>query len=221
METVQRSWARVLVDDVEQFADILEPDRVLQFDANNRIQITAANAAAIRLTINGQVQLPFGTRGQQADVDITTSGVTIVLKGEVSPTPSPTIGSTNTPEAVATTTLNLITESPTAVQVNGIGQPAGSDSQASVQATSALPTPTSIFEIPATPEPQQPTPTLGLDLAITNTEAQTVVEHTPTPVLPTAIPPTATITPTASPTATTAVLPLRATSANPTATKSG
>jgi hypothetical protein len=199
MELVQRSWVRIVADDVEQYSGMLEPNSVMEFDANNVVQITAANAIAVRLTVNGQEQPSFGSRGQQANVSITSAGISIALEGEVSPTPSLTPVPTNTPLPTPT----IPTATPTAVQINTIGQPAVVSAQDVSSPTPALPTPTSIFDDPASPMPV---------VESANTDAQT---NSSTTAIET--------NPTTAPVATEsgAILPLRATPANPTPTKAG
>jgi cytoskeletal protein RodZ len=200
MEMVQRSWVRIVADDVEQIARILEPGEVIEFDASTSVEITAANASALRLTVNGQEQTIPGNRGQQVTVSISSAGITKVVEGEVSPTPSPT----DLPSATPSPTLALPTETPTAVQVNSIGQPTGEGASITSIPTPSLPTPTSIFDDPVSPTPLLETAnTTGGD---TTTSASASTFSTAQPTLP--------------PTASGVVLPIRATSADITPTKS-
>lgn len=207
LSMTQRSWVQVVVDDSEQLAGILEPGQVVEFDASTSVTITAANAAGIQLTVNGQVQQPFGQRGQQAVIAISSAGVSVALQGEVSPTPMPFPTNTSLPSATP------FIPTATAVQVNTIGQPTAVETNNTP--TPALPTPTSIFDNPpSSAAPQSSTPPLP-DTANANVPVATSTEPIPVEASPTPEP-TATPTPT-----TQAVLPIRATSANPTPTKSG
>jgi hypothetical protein len=201
MELVQRSWVRIVADDVEQYAGMLEPNSVMEVDANNAVQITAANAIALRLTVNGQEQASFGSRGQQANVNITSAGISIALEGEVSPTPSLTPVPTNTPSVTPT----IPTATATAVQINTIGQSGVVSAQADSSPTPAPPTPTSIFDNPASPMPT--IKAVSADTTVQNSSSTTAIETNPT-TLPVATEPGV-------------VLPLRATPANPTPTKAG
>lgn len=205
MEMTQRSWVRIVADDVEQLAGILEPSEVVEFDANNTVQITIANAAAVRLTVNNQEQAPFGSRGQEANVSISTSGISIVLEGEVSPTPS------NTALPTDTTVPTQIppTATATAVQVDTIGQPEVTTIQATNPSVPDLPTPTSIFDEPISPEPTSVSMTPDFETSTSDTE--TTSGNTPSA--------DTRIAATAVSTATGVVLPIRATAANATPTK--
>ncbi|MDQ7024851.1 MAG: helix-turn-helix domain-containing protein [Anaerolineae bacterium] len=205
MEMTQRSWVRIVADDIEQVASILEPNEVVEFDANNTVQITIGNAAAVRLTVNNQEQAPFGSRGQEAIVSISTSGISITLTGEVSPTSPNTVLPTNTtvPSQIPSTATA------TAVQVNTIGQADVTTVQVTIPSLPDLPTPTSIFDDPVSPEPE---------IASITPIFETSSSDTQTTSGDTASADTS-IAETAVSTATGVVLPLRATAANATPTK--
>lgn len=69
IELRQRTWLRVTVDGVEQFAGMLRPqEAILEYRALTEIVVNASNAAALVITYNGQVQPGFGARGQGVDI---------------------------------------------------------------------------------------------------------------------------------------------------------
>jgi hypothetical protein len=96
IEMSQRTWLRVVSDEVEQFAGIVRPGQVLEYPARSSVVVTASNAEALVVTYNGQRQATFGGRGQRVDVIFTEDDVQITTgpgfdpTPEFSPTPLPT-----------------------------------------------------------------------------------------------------------------------------------
>lgn len=223
LEMNQRSWVRVIVDNVERQTGVLEPGTMETFQANERISITAANAAALDITFNGVSQDDFGARGQQVELIFTGNGLEMIQgEGgaateiiEVTPTPLvvtaevteelPTSNdeanaetSASVAEAQATPTATIIqfsVSTPTPLFANINSQESSAEEQ-SEQAAAVPDT-----AIPATASPAQAT--------------ENVEQSEPTEVAPTASP-TIANTPTPA-----AVLPIRATPDNPTPTKTG
>lgn len=138
----QRTWIRISVDAVEQFAGIAAPDTLLEYAAISEITVTASNGMALDIIWNGRQQGQFGGRGQQVDIRFTvdtvdssvgagvapspalsptlrTSDVAATLLAQLTPTgtvgPSPTPTATFTPEPTASDTLtSTLTPSDTA-----------------------------------------------------------------------------------------------------------
>lgn len=78
LETTQRTWLRVVADDVEQYAGIAPPGTLLEIQASDRVDLTASNARALDVVWNGQPQRSFGQRGQMVEVVFSPAGVEIV-----------------------------------------------------------------------------------------------------------------------------------------------
>jgi cytoskeletal protein RodZ len=84
--TTQRTWLRVVADDVEQYAGIAPPGTRLEIDAQTNVTITASNAEGLDVVWNGQNQRSFGQRGQQVDVVFTETNVNVVAGSSLAPT---------------------------------------------------------------------------------------------------------------------------------------
>ncbi|MEL6404152.1 MAG: RodZ domain-containing protein [Chloroflexota bacterium] len=219
MEVTQRSWIRVTVDDVEQFAGFFEPGSISTYEANDRVSITAANAAALDITYNGVEQDSFGTRGQEVELTFSTTGIdtnTNPLPTEMTPatepaqsTPLPTESTTDEASVPASDTVAYSEPTPT---------PLFSDEQeANIIAASAQSSPTIVANTAQTGQ-VAPSPTTISEANTSTSDTASAQTTTTATLAPTATVPQA--SPTNPPTATTfAVLPLRET-AVPSPTKS-
>jgi hypothetical protein len=193
MEFTQRTWLRVVVDNVETFIGMVRPGERLEYPASSIITVTASNAQAINAIYNGQPQALFGGRGQRVDLIFTVDGVDIVSgpgfapTAEFSPTPLPTSDVDLGATIQALTPTNTPGPSPTPTD-----------------------TPTATFTPSITPTPSD-TPT------ITPTPTDTL-PPTATPTLTNTPLPTDTPIPTATPSPT-AVLPPRVTPVDQTPAK--
>lgn len=203
VEMQQRSWVRVLVDDVQQYAGILEPGYIATYTGNTSISITAANAAALDIQYNGIEQDTFGARGQEVELLFTGTGVEI-MQGQG------TVQVTATENVAATVAIATPTDTPIAA-----------DNTISATATALVPgvsTPTPLFPVSNDSSAE------NVDTATVQADSASVEE---TPAGSSTLVPTATeivqdaATTTATNTATpAALLPVRETSV-PTATKTG
>lgn len=203
LELQQRSWLRVLVDDIEAYSGILEPGFSATYTGNEKVLIIAANAAALEITYNGIMQDTFGARGQEVELLFTATGITVMQSDGQN-------GAIETPvtEQTEETTEVLPTET----------VPATSDSQTGQVSPTAIisgiVTPTPLFS-----QTENLTPTLGETIVTLSASASPVI-NTPTAMATSS--PQATIEPTITDTATSsAILPRRETPPNPTATKTG
>lgn len=88
----QRTWMRLSVDGVDQFIGMARPGSTLEYRANERIELTASNAQALAVTLNGQRQPSLGMRGQQVSAVFERTGMQILGSTSFEPTPiiSPT-----------------------------------------------------------------------------------------------------------------------------------
>jgi hypothetical protein len=92
----QRTWMRLSVDGVDQFIGMARPGSTLEYRANDRIELTASNAQALAVTLNGQRQPSLGMRGQQVTAVFERTGMQILSGANfeptstTSPTPEPT-----------------------------------------------------------------------------------------------------------------------------------
>jgi len=100
MTFVQRSWSRVLIDGEEKYVGIARPGDTQTYRATETVEITLANAAAVELSINGQTQASFGTRGEQVTLLVNSQGLQIIR-----PNATPTIDASRiiSPETFALT----------------------------------------------------------------------------------------------------------------------
>ena len=97
IELLQRSWMRIIADGVEQFSGIATTGEAYRSEANQEIQLSVANAAAVRVTYNGNELQPLGVRGQQVEAVFSPSDMTMNADNEglqPSPTPDASIEST-------------------------------------------------------------------------------------------------------------------------------
>lgn len=100
LEIGVRVWLRVTVDGEGEFQGRLLPGSSMEFVANERIEISTGNAAAVRVIFNGQDQGLLGELGQVM-IRIWT------LEGPITPTPTQTGTPTLTPTATITPTITL------------------------------------------------------------------------------------------------------------------
>jgi len=213
IEMLQRSFVRVSVDGVEQFAGVMEPGDEAQYEGNNQIEMTAASAPAVLITFNGIEQEPFGTRGQQVTWDFSPTGLEVMTGDGATLTPLPT--------ASPTETEGVPTAEATAEATESADNAAQSEADVAQQNETTLPTTTSIFANTAAPSATSEAnaaPATDVQSASDSQPVETTAEvPEATAVSVTATP---TIEPTATQTATpSAPLPLRATSDAVTPTK--
>lgn len=97
IEVTQRSWTRITVDDEVVYQELAQPGLVLQYEAENAIQVYTGNAEGLIVSYNGQELGPMGARGEIVDRTFSSEGTVI------EPTPTPTVTPTNT--AVPSPTL--------------------------------------------------------------------------------------------------------------------
>lgn len=205
IELEQRTWMRITVDGVEQFAGLARVGNVMEIPANNTILINASNAEALHIVYNGEQQPIFGDRGQAVDLTFTVGGVNVQTGPGFAPTSDvpPTLIPTPSPDTGALVVMLTPTDTPGP-------SPTPSDTPTITNTPSITPTASD------TPIPSA-TPTITLTPSETplptNTPTITPIP-TDTPV-PTATPiPTNTLTP--SPTA---ILPPREPAPGATPTK--
>jgi len=179
IEMTERSWVRLVADDVEQYEGIARPGDVLEYQANTVIVVTASNAAGLQVTYNGQPQATIGGRGQKVDITFTEDDMQIAYgpgfeaTPEFSPTPviqpSIDVGAliqaltpTSTPGPSPTPT-NTLSNTPTPSDTPTITNtptitPTPSDTPTATDTPSITPTPT---------ETLTPTPTAILPPRVT------------------------------------------------------
>lgn len=212
LEIQQRSWLRILVDDIETYTGILEPGFSATYTGNEQVAITAANAAALEITYNGVIQNAFGARGQEVELLFTSTGINVIHgdgQNNSTATPIPTISEQ----------INVATESPALITAEVLTSltPDNLEGQISTTAPIAgIVTPTPLFPLVASTESSIPESTV----IISASASQPV--NTSAPVATVSPQATITIEPTITDTATSsAILPHRETPSNPTATKTG
>lgn len=214
LEMEQRSWVRILVDDSELYTGFLEPGDAATYEGNDSVTIVAANAAALDIVYNTIQQETFGTRGQQVELVFSTSGVAVTLgEGVTIPTEAPLTQDEAATPIGGTSEANLFTptDQSDASSVSVENAPTSTATQ------SGVPTPTPLFPAgnngetadtsnseatPATDSASQDQarPGATMDSNVASATQETVPTSTPTSA---------------------AVLPIRATPANPTPTKTG
>ncbi|NDJ62097.1 MAG: helix-turn-helix domain-containing protein, partial [Chloroflexi bacterium] len=64
IEMQQRTWLWLATDGVDQFAGVTPPGTVLEYPADELIQVRASNAGALQVTLNGERHESYGSRGQ-------------------------------------------------------------------------------------------------------------------------------------------------------------
>ena len=206
VEINQRSWVRISTDDVEQYIGFLEPGYSATYQGNNNIAITAANAAALDITYNGVEQDSFGVRGQQVELIFTLSGIEIT-QGEGGLLPTET--------ATSDVTATIQPATATEEQVNDASANVASAQAVNTPVSASLPTPTPLFPVIGA-ESQAET---SADNSSSPTDSDIENSSEPATTVNTDVP-QATPEPTSADTATpSAILPLRETPSNPTATK--
>ncbi|MFN7992062.1 MAG: DUF4115 domain-containing protein [Bryobacteraceae bacterium] len=83
----EAAWTRVWADGKEAFTAILQPGAPRTVDAGREIRIRTGNAGALSLTLNGQPVASIGPKGQVRTVQVTPTGVQIVLPPKPEPDP--------------------------------------------------------------------------------------------------------------------------------------
>lgn len=224
VEAEQRSFLRVVVDDEEQFAGMFEPGMTQTYDGLNSINMTVANAAGLIVTYNGTTRRDLGERGQQIELAFTSAGLAIATPANVTvetqpPTNTPPPSPTPLPLFPQETGSQADDAPPTDAAGPAVGEDAAAVPQQIPTDVQVVPQPTATLMVANTVA----APTAVIPATNTDTPTPTITASpTPTPTPTLTLTPTNTITPTPTLTPTaTAILPLRATPANPTPTKSG
>ncbi len=114
IEFSQRSWVRLSADGVERYTGIALPGvTVLEYQANERIDVTAGNAGGLIIIYNGQSQGSFGRRGQQVDITFLPERMDVSSAPGFDPTPEYSPTPEPTSESLAATLLAELTPSNT------------------------------------------------------------------------------------------------------------
>jgi hypothetical protein len=165
----QRSWLRLVADEVEQFVGIARPGMILEYPARNRITVTASNAEGLLVTYNGQPQSSLGGRGQKVDIVFTQDNMEVAFGPGFDPTPefSPT------PEPTSAIDVGALIQALTPTRTPG-------PSPTPTYTPSLSPTPSDTPTITLTPSD---TPTATDTPTITPTPTETLTP-TPTAILP-------------------------------------
>ncbi len=166
IQLAQRSWLRVVADEIEQYAGIARPGDVLEYPASRQILVTASNAEALIVTYNGQPQGVFGGRGQKVDITFTTGGVDV----RSGPGFDPTSAFTPTPLPTSAIDVGGLIAALTPTQTPG-PSPTPTDTPSITPTPSDTPTPTATPTATDTPGP-------------TPTASNTPLPPTPTAILP-------------------------------------
>lgn len=242
VELTQRSWLVLMVDGTPQFEGMATPGYFQEVEAGEAVDIKAANAAGLKITVNGLTQTNFGERGQEVQLHITASGVAVVSQSAVAtttvipetapgtafPVESPTQASAALPTLTPFPVPGVTDTAPTQSVENSAGA-------VDVPVSDTAPQPT--LTLPATPPPEPMltlfVPTLTPLPVMPATQTVTPVMPTltpfvspqpahPTTPVPTIVIPTLTATATATlPPEPTAILPLRVTQSGLPPTKEG
>lgn len=212
LQTTQRTWLRVLADEIETYAGIAPPDTTLEFTAQTTILLTASNAEALRIVWNGQPQGSFGLRGQKVDVTFTSSNMQISSGPGYEPTSEFT--ATPVPTSAIDVNARLLELSPSPPPASPTplpapGQPMAEPVQPTLEPTS-VPAEAQTVEQQPSPQPLEATPLPTLEptqpLAPPTSTLPPTEPPLPTPTLsetPTeTLVPSATIAPTDTPTLT-------------------
>jgi RodZ C-terminal domain len=93
----QRAWVRVLVDGSEQYSDRAAPGEILEFRAQQTIEVITGNGGGVRVFFQGQ---DMGLMGEFGDAVVRIWAET----GVITPTATATTPATATPPFQATTT---------------------------------------------------------------------------------------------------------------------
>ena len=182
IQNEQRTWIRIVVDGIEQFATVVAPGEVLNFRATREIIMQAANAGGLVVFYNGQLQGSYGERGQEVEVQYLHDAINILVGNLPSPTPFPTNTSAPTDENIPTVTHTVIpsnTPLPSPTPLPGTGNsdtdsatndepsntPESGDSQLGGASSTPVPTATDVATLeptavlPPRNTPSNPTPT--------------------------------------------------------------
>ena len=207
VQTTQRTWLRVTVDDVDVFTGVMAPGDDRSFEGNAQVQLVASNAAALNLTYNGQLQPPSGERGQQAAYRFTETAIELLSVPTAQPTLTPLFQvaapETPTPFSLGQDAAPLLATQPAQPDAQQPDlQPVETlEAAAPAQQPGAQepgPSPTPLNTLPPTEEPtaiptiapsETPTPTMTLSPTVTLTPTITQTPS-PTAILPPRVTPT-------------------------------
>lgn len=71
VDVVEAVWVRVAVDDQTRYEGWMKPGQPRRFRGVQRIELTADNASAVVLTLNGETLPPLGSPGERKNVVLT------------------------------------------------------------------------------------------------------------------------------------------------------
>ncbi|MCB9458933.1 MAG: DUF4115 domain-containing protein [Anaerolineaceae bacterium] len=225
IELLQRSWMRIIADGVEQFSGIATTGEAYRSEANQEIQLSVANAAAVRVTYNGSELQPLGVRGQQVEITFTPSEMTMDASNAG-------LQPTQTPAADTSVDVTPTDSVPTPIGAAGgdVDQPAPTDAVTAEPTASSGGDPDmannsspSVNTGPPTPTPlpfaqASPVGDTGVDAPTPEAPSDSSAAQ-PTEIAFDTATPTTAVTPTLAPTNTgiptaTAILPPRSTPSN-------
>nr|MCU0514760.1 helix-turn-helix domain-containing protein [Anaerolineae bacterium] len=98
VELTQRSWLVLTVDGEIAYEGMAAPGYYQEVEAAQAVDIRAANAAGLQVTLNGQPRSDFGERGQEVLLRVTQNGIEVLSQSVLSVPAAPP------PEATATVT---------------------------------------------------------------------------------------------------------------------
>lgn len=110
----QRAWTRVIVDGKVELEGRLTPGSAYLFTANERIELTTGNGAALQAFLNRQDLGPLGIYGEVVERIFTAQGMQTPTPA-VPPTPTSTSTSEITPTPTGSITPATATPTPTSV----------------------------------------------------------------------------------------------------------
>lgn len=102
----QRTWLKIVSDNVEVFNGRVVPGTAYPFSGKNKIELSTGNAAALQIYFNEEEIGNLGEVGQVINFLFTLEGITTPTP-KYSPTPSPTV------EITATVPIDTSTPTPT------------------------------------------------------------------------------------------------------------
>lgn len=103
----KRAWVQVTVDGKVQQSGQVAPGDILEYQANDVIEVATGNGGGLRVFLNGNDQGPLGDLGQVVDLLWTRNGAVTPTPTQsptptISPTPTRTLRPTITPRPTAT-----------------------------------------------------------------------------------------------------------------------
>jgi cytoskeletal protein RodZ len=87
LTALEPAWVSVKSDGKQTFTGMLQPNESKQIGAAEIIRLTAGNAGALQVSLNGRAVGPLGPKGQVRVVELTSGGVRDVPRTPPSPAP--------------------------------------------------------------------------------------------------------------------------------------